>query len=45
MKIAGGANKEFAIKTKVKLVILKVVVIDRIDKVEKSYGVDKYKKN
>lgn len=44
IKIAGEVNKKFTVKTKAKQVVLKVVVIDKVDKIDKSNGVNKYKR-
>lgn len=36
-------DKEFAIKTKVKQVVLEIVVVDKIDKLDESNEIDKYR--
>ena len=44
IKIASGVDKEFAVETEAKQVVLKVVVIvDWVDGVDESGGIDKYK--
>lgn len=35
IKIASGKNNEFTIKTKLKLVVLEIVMVDRIDEIYK----------
>lgn len=43
MKIAIGVDKEFAVETEVKLVVLEFVVVDGIDAIEKFDGADKHR--
>lgn len=43
IKIASKIDKEFAIKAEAKQVILEIIVVDGIDKVDKSDEDDKYR--
>lgn len=43
IKIANKKNKEFATKTKAKLVVLEIIEINEIDGVDESDRINKYK--
>lgn len=43
IKFAIEVNKEFFTEAKMKQVILEIVIIDEVNKVDQSDGIDKYK--